>query len=231
MDYLEEKHGISNAVHNGRLTENAIKQLGGITDISNEIDLLPIGQCGSIFNPRSILFAYLVYESLSPYPIFVDNEAYDSSRYGDTLYTSSSEYLQKYNYRGNPPSSMVAGDLLRLVALLVILLGYIYQDNGVTESETNVINELNSLISPPPINESFKVDIRNIDNSIFDAKFIETWEKLMVSQNKYLSLGILIHWEELWNYLEGGFSSKDGVSDKIFRSIKLQGETFLFNNQ
>lgn len=230
LDYLEEKYGISNAVHNGRLTENAIKQLGGITDISNEIDLLPIGQCGSIFNPRSILFAYLVYESLSPYPIFVDNEAYDSSRYGDTLYTDSPEYLQKYNYRGNPPSSMVAGDLLRLVALLVILLGYIYQDNGVTESETNVINELNSLISPPPINESFKVDIRNIDNSIFDAKFIETWEKLMVSQNKYLSLGILIRWEELWNYLEGGFRSKDGVSDKIFRSIKLQGEMFQFNN-
>lgn len=231
LDYLEEKHGISNAVHNGRLTENAIKQLGGITDISNEISLPPIGKYGFIFYPGSILSRYLVYELLSPYPIFVDNEAYDSSRCDDNLYTDFPEYLQKYNYQGNAPSSMVAGDLLRLVALLVILLGYICQDNGVTESETNVIYELNSLISPLPINESVKVDIRNIDNSIFDAKFIETWEKLMVSQNKYLSLGVLIRWEELWSYLKSVFSSEDGESAKIFRSIKLQGEKFLFNNQ
>lgn len=237
---FEEMYGISNAVHNGRLTEDAIKQLEDKRDISNEISLPPIGKCGFIFYPGSILFEYLVYELLSPYPIFVDNEAYDSSRCDDTLYTDFPEYLQykylheylqKYNYQGNAPSSMVAGDLLRLVALLVILLGYICQDNGVTESETNVIKELNSLISPLPINESVKVDIRNIDNSIFDAKFIETWEKLMVSQNKYLSLGVLIRWEELWSYLESVFSSEDGVSAKIFRSIKLQREKFLFNNQ
>ena len=228
---LEGKYGISNAVHNGRLTEDAIKQLEGMTDISNKIGLHPIGKCGFIFYPRSKLFGYLANELLSPYPIFVDNEAYDEaydfSWDVDPLY----EYIQKYNYQGNAPSSMVAGDILRLVALLVILLGYIHQDNGVTKSETNVINELNSLISAPLIDELVKVGIRNLDNSIFDAKFIETWEKLMVSQNKYLSLGVLIRWEELWEYLEGVFSSEDGVSDKIFRSIKLQGEEFLFNNQ
>ena len=202
-----------------------------MTDISNKIGLHPIGKCGFIFYPRSKLFGYLANELLSPYPIFVDNEAYDEaydfSWDVDPLY----EYIQKYNYQGNAPSSMVAGDILRLVALLVILLGYIHQDNGVTKSETNVINELNSLISAPLIDELVKVGIRNLDNSIFDAKFIETWEKLMVSQNKYLSLGVLIRWEELWEYLEGVFSSEDGVSDKIFRSIKLQGEEFLFNNQ
>lgn len=228
---LEGKYGISNAVHNGRLTEDAIKQLEGMTDISNKIGLPLIGKCGFIFYPGSKLFGYLANELLSPYPIFVDNEAYDEaydfSWDVDPLY----EYLQKYNYQGNAPSSMVAGDILRLVALLVILLGYIYQDNGVTKSETNVINELNSLISAPLIDKLVKVDIRNLDNSIFDAKFIETWEKLMVSQNKYLSLGVLIRWEELWDYLERVFSSEDGASAKIFRSIKLQGEQFLFNNQ
>ena len=228
---LEGKYGISNAVHNGRLTEDAIKQLEGMTDISNKIGLPLIGKCGFIFYPGSKLFGYLANELLSPYPIFVDNEAYDEaydfSWDVDPLY----EYLQKYNYQGNAPSSMVAGDILRLVALLVILLGYIYQDNGVTKSETNVINELNSLISAPLIDKLVKVDIRNLDNSIFDAKFIETWEKLMVSQNKYLSLGVLIRWEELWDYLERVFSSEDGASAKIVRSIKLQGEQFLFNNQ
>lgn len=238
---LKEKYGISNAVHNGRLTEDAIKQLEGMTEISNEIGLPPIGKCGFIFDTGSKLFGYLVNELLSPYPIFVDNEAYDSSRCDDTLYTDFPEYrqykylyeyLQKYNYQGNSPSSMVAGDLLRLVAVLVILLGYMHQDNGVTKSETNVINELNSLISVPLIDELelVKVDNRNLDNSIFDAKFIETWETLMISQNKYLSLGVLIRWEELWDYLERVFSSKDGVSAEIFSSIKLQGEEFLFNH-
>ena len=227
---FEEKYGISNAVHNGRLTEDAIKQLGGMTEISNKIGLPPIGKCGFIFYTGNKLFEYLVNEFLSPYPIFVDNEAYDEaddfSWDIDPLY----EYLQKYNYQGNAPSSMVAGDLLRLVALLVILLGYIHQDNGVTKSETNVINELNSLISVPLIDELVKVDNRNLDNSIFDAKFIETWETLMVSQNKYLSLGVLIRWEELWDYLERVFSSEDGASAEIFSSIKLQGEEFLFNH-
>ena len=227
---LEGEYGISNAVHNGRLTEDAIKQLEGMTDISNKIGLHPIGKCGFIFYPRSKLFGYLANELLSPYPIFVDNEAYDEaydfSWDVDPLY----EYIQKYNYQGNAPSSMVAGDLLRLVAVLVILLGYMHQDNGVTKSETNVINELNSLISAPLIDGLVKVDIRNLDNSIFDAKFIETWETLMVSQNKYLSLGVLIRWEELWDYLEHVFSSKDGVSAEIFSSIKLQEEEFLFNH-
>lgn len=223
---IEKDFGILNAVHNGRLTEDAIKQLEGMTDISNKIGLPPIGKSGFIFYPGSILFGYLAEELLSPYPIFVDNEAYDFSWDTDPLY----EYLQKYNYQGNAPSSMVAGDMLRLVALLVILLGYIHQDNGVTKSETNVINELNSLISPPLIDKAVKGDIRNLDNSIFDAKFIETWEKLMVSQNKYLSLGVLIRWEELWNYLERVFSSEDGASAKIFRSIRLQGDKFLFNH-
>lgn len=227
---LEEKYGISNAVHNGKLTEDAIKQLEGMADITDKFDLPPIGKCGSIFYTRSILFMYLANELLSPYPIFVDNEeydeAYDVSWNGDPRY----KYLQKYNYQGNSPSSMVAGDLLRLVALLVILLGYIHQDNGVTKSETNVINELNSLISVPLIEELVKVDNRNLDNSIFDAKFIETWETLMVSQNKYLSLGVLIRWEELWDYLERVFSSEDGASAEIFSSIKLQGEEFLFNH-
>lgn len=223
---FEKTYGISNAVHNGRLTEDAIKQLGGITEISNKSVIPPIGKCGFIFYNGSILFKYLVDEWLSPYPIFVDNETYDSSEYDEV----PEEYMffQKYNYQGNAPSSMIAGDILRLVAFFVILLGYIHQDNGATKSE---INELNSLISASPIIESVKVDIRNLDNSIFDAKFIETWEKLMVSQNKYLSLGVLIQWEELWNYLEGVFSSEDGVSDKIFRSIKLQGGEFLFNHQ
>ncbi len=227
---LEGKYGISNAVHNGRLTEDAIKQLEGMTDISNKIGLPLIGKCGFIFYPRSKLFEYLADELLSPYPIFVDNEAYDEAYDFSWDVDPFYEYLQKYNYQGNAPSSMVAGDILRLVALLVILLGYIYQDNGVTKSETNVINELNSLISAPLIDELVKVNIRNLDNSIFDAKFIETWEKLMVSQNKYLSLGVLIRWEELWDYLERVFSSEDGASAKIFRSIKLQGEKFLFNH-
>lgn len=228
---LEGKYGISNAVHNGRLTEDAIKQLEGMTEISNKIGLPPIGKCGFIFYTGSILFGYLVNELLSPYPIFVDNEAYDEAYdfYWDVYPTY--KYLQKYNYQGNAPSSMVAGDILRLVALLVILLGYIHQDNGVSKSETNVINELNSLISPPLIDKLVKVDIRNLDNSIFDAKFIETWEKLMCSQNKYLSLGALIRWEELWNYLESVFSSEDGASAKIFRDIRLQGDKFLFNHQ
>lgn len=227
---FEEKYGISNAVHNGRLTEDAIKQLEGMTEISNKIGLPPIGKCGFIFHTGNKLFEYLVNELLSPYPIFVDNEAYDEaddfSWDIDPLY----EYLQKYNYQGNAPSSMVAGDILRLVALLVILLGYIHQDNGVTKSETNVINELNSLISVPLIDELIKVDNRNLDNSIFDAKFIETWEKLMVSQNTYLSLGVLIRWEVLWDYLERVVSSEDGASAEIFRSIRLQGDKFLFNN-
>ena len=52
----------------------------------------------------------------------------------------------------------------------------------------------------------------------------------MVSQNKYLSLGVLIRWEELWDYLERVFSSEDGASAEIFSSIKLQGEEFLFNH-
>lgn len=228
---FEEKYGISNAVHNGRLTEDAIKQLEGMTEISNKIGLPPIGKCGFIFYTRNKLFEYLVNELLSPYPIFVDNETYDSSRYDGILdddFLNEFMFLQKNIYQGNAPSSMVAGDILRLVALLVILLGYIHQDNRATKSE---INELNSLISPSPLNESVKVDIRILDNSIFDAKFIETWEKLMVSQNKYLSLGVLIRWEELWNHLESVFRSEDGASTKIFSSIKLQGEEFLFNNQ
>lgn len=230
---FEEKYGISNAVHNGRLTEDAIKQLEGMTEISNEIGLPPIGKCGFIFTGNK-LFGYLVNELLSPYPIFVDNEEYDEAY--DEAYDFSwdvdplNEYLQKYNYQGNAPSSMVAGDILRLVALLVILLGYIHQDNGVTKSEINVINELNSLISAPLIDGPVKVDIRNLDNSIFGAKFIETWEKLMVSQNKYLSLGVLIRWEELWDHLERVFSSEDGESAKIFRTIRLQGDEFLFNH-
>lgn len=228
---FEEKYGISNAVHNGRLTEDAIKQLEGMTEISNKIGLPPIGKCGFIFYTRNKLFEYLVNELLSPYPIFVDNETYDSSRYDGILdddFLNEFMFLQKYIYQGNAPSSMVAGDILRLVALLVILLGYIHQDNRATKSE---INELNSLISPSPLNETVKVDIRILDNSIFDAKFIETWEKLMVSQNKYLSLGVLIRWEELWNHLESVFRSEDGASAKIFSSIKLQGEVFSFNHQ
>lgn len=227
---FEEKYGISNAVHNGRLTEDAIKQLEGMTEISNKIGLPPIGKCGFIFYTGNKLFEYLVNELLSPYPIFVDNETYDSSRYDGILdddFLNEFMFLQKYIYQGNSPSSMVAGDILRLVALLVILLGYIHQDNRATKSE---INELNSLISPSPLNESVKVDIRILDNSIFDAKFIETWEKLMVSQNKYLSLGVLIRWEELWNHLESVFRSEDGASAEIFSSIKLQGEEFLFNH-
>lgn len=233
---FEEKYGISNAVHNGRLTEDAIKQLEGMIEISNKIGLPPIGKCGFIFYTGNKLFEYLVNELLSPYPIFVDNETYDSSRYDGILddgildddFLNEFMFLQKYIYQGNAPSSMVAGDILRLVALLVILLGYIHQDNRATKSE---INELNSLISPSPLNESVKVDIRILDNSIFDAKFIETWEKLMVSQNKYLSLGVLIRWEELWNHLESVFRSEDGASAEIFSSIKLQGEEFLFNHQ
>lgn len=232
---FEEKYGISNAVHNGRLTEDAIKQLEGMIEISNKIGLPPIGKCGFIFYTGNKLFEYLVNELLSPYPIFVDNETYDSSRYDGILddgildddFLNEFMFLQKYIYQGNAPSSMVAGDILRLVALLVILLGYIHQDNRATKSE---INELNSLISPSPLNESVKVDIRILDNSIFDAKFIETWEKLMVSQNKYLSLGVLIRWEELWNHLESVFRSEDGASAEIFSSIKLQGEEFLFNH-
>lgn len=227
---FEKTYGISNAVHNGRLTEDAIKQLGCITEISNKSFIPPIGKCGFIFYNGSILFKYLVDEWLSPYPIFVDNEAYDEAYDVSWDGDPRDKYLQKYNYQGNSPSSMVAGDLLRLVALLVILLGYIHQDNGVTKSETNVINELNSLISVPLTEELVKVDIRNLDNSIFDAKFIETWETLMVSQNKYLSLGVLIRWEELWDHLERVFSSEDGASAEIFSSIKLQGEEFLFNH-
>ena len=202
-----------------------------MTEISNKIGLPPIGKCGFIFYTRNKLFEYLVNELLSPYPIFVDNETYDSSRYDGILdddFLNEFMFLQKYIYQGNAPSSMVAGDILRLVALLVILLGYIHQDNRATKSE---INELNSLISPSPLNETVKVDIRILDNSIFDAKFIETWEKLMVSQNKYLSLGVLIRWEELWNHLERVFRSEDGASAKIFSSIKLQGEVFSFNHQ
>ena len=208
---LEEKYGISNAVHNGRLTADEIKQL--VVEISNK--------------KGNKLFKYLVNESLSPYPIFVDNEAYDFSGDVDPI----DEYLHKYNYQGKAPSSMVAGDILRLVALLVILLGHIHRDLGVTKSETDVIYELNSLISPPPIYEQAKVDISNLDNSIFDAKFIETWEKLMVSQNKYLSLGVLIRWEELWKYLEHVFSSEDGASAKICNAIRLQEDKFQFNHQ
>lgn len=208
---FEEKYGISNAVHNGRLTADEIKQL--VVEISNK--------------KGNKLFKYLVNESLSPYPIFVDNEAYDFSGDVDPI----DEYLHKYNYQGKAPSSMVAGDILRLVALLVILLGHIHRDLGVTKSETDVIYELNSLISPPPIYEQAKVDISNLDNSIFDAKFIETWEKLMVSQNKYLSLGVLIRWEELWKYLEHVFSSEDGASAKICNAIRLQEDKFQFNHQ
>lgn len=226
---LEKKFGVSNLVKNGRLTPEAIHLLEESGPMSASYKSgLPIGKYYFIFYNGNLLSEYLINEWLLPYPIFSNNEEYEFNE--DTyLIDESVMFFLKYNYQGNVSSSMVSGDVLRLVAFLNIIFGYSYQNSEITTKDYEVIGKLNGLINPPTPIYNVEVDIRNLDTGILDAKFIEAWENLIVSEDKFLSLGVLIQWENLWNQLSFTFSNTIGASDKVFKSMIVQGSVFSFN--
>lgn len=116
--------------------------------------------------------------------------------------------------------SELAGDMLRLIALINIMFGNMYNDNTIDISDKNEITELNRIIGGDIRNPSV---ISNLgDTDVFDSKFITAWVSLIFKKgNELSSLGNLINWGVLWDKIKLSYEKDNGKSGELFETIVM----------
>ncbi|MEZ7743545.1 hypothetical protein O3800_00965 [Gemella sanguinis] len=124
--------------------------------------------------------------------------------------------------------SELAGDMLRLIALINIMFGNMYNDASIDISDKNEITELNRIICGDIRNPSV---ISNLgDTDVFDSKFITAWVNLIFKGNEKLSSGNLINWDKLWSEIECSYKEDNDKSGELFETIVME-DSILFINR
>ena len=117
--------------------------------------------------------------------------------------------------------SKLAGDVLRLIALINTMFGNMHINVSIDISDRNEISDLNRIIKGTIKNPSVITNLG--DTGVFDSKFITAWESLIFNkENELLSLGSLINWGELWEKVKLSYEKDNGKSGELFETIVMR---------
>lgn len=117
--------------------------------------------------------------------------------------------------------SELAGDVLRLIALINIMFGNMHSNNSINISDGNEISDLNRIIKGVIKNPSVITNLGDTD--VFDSKFITAWVSLIFKKgNELSSLGNLINWGVLWDKIKLSYELDNSKSGELFETIVMR---------
>ena len=123
--------------------------------------------------------------------------------------------------------SRLAGDMLRLIALINIMFGNMYINASIDISDRNEITELNRIIGGDIRNPSVITNVGYTD--VFDSKFITAWLNLIFKGNELLSSGNLINWNKLWSEIESSYTKDNDEPSELFETIVMRNSILYIN--
>lgn len=129
--------------------------------------------------------------------------------------------IKKDRIQGKVIPSELAGDVLRLIALINIMFGNMHINTSINISDGNEISDLNRIIKGVIKNPSVITNLGDTDT--FDSKFITAWVSLIFKKgNELSSLGNLINWGVLWEKIKLSYEADNGKSGELFETIVMR---------
>lgn len=129
--------------------------------------------------------------------------------------------IKKDKIQGKVIPSELAGDVLRLIALINIMFGNMHSNNSIDISDGNEISDLNRIIKGVIKNPSVITNLGDTD--VFDSRFITAWVSLIFKKgNELSSLGNLINWGVLWDKIKLSYEKDNGKSGELFETIVMR---------